>query len=593
VSSSAFFILEKIVSDIHLVRIRTALHKLFDGHIDLSDYGGKPQADRDTAFLSRSLAAYVLTLLTPLDAAAVEPYVTDGFDDNGLDALYFDSEAKILYLVQSKWRHSGKGTFSRSDCSKLLNGIKDLVNLRLERFNDRVRTHHATLKQALEDSDVRIQFALAHPGTDSLSIHVESDIEQFLEEMNDPVELFTCEAYNQGRLYSSVQDYAQRRAIDLTIPLQDWGHAREPFQSYYGNVEASAVAEWWTAHGRALFARNLRTYRGSTDVNGALSDTLKANPQNFWYFNNGITILCSSVTKAPKGASSRATALLDCSNVSIVNGAQTVGVIGSLAGLLSTNLQHARVALRIISLQGCPDGFDKQVARATNTQNRIEYRDFAALDPNQQRLANELYLDGIFYTYKTGDTAPPNALSCTIVDATVALACASSDLSLAVQAKREVGRLWQDIEKEPYTRLFNDRTTAIELWRAVQIMRAVEAALGTVPPPSSPRASLAAIHGNRLVLHRVFLDPRICKFRQPREDIDAILEIVPEVTDSVIKGICTILDRDYPNAYLASLFKNHEKCDHVAGLLTQQMTPPAPSPPADSPGNHCQGDLFT
>ena len=69
------------------------------------------------------------------------------------------------------------------------------------------------------------------------------------------------------------------------------------------------------------------------------------------------------------------------------------------------------------------------------------------------RLASEFLLDGLRYAYKSGDPPPESRVGCTIVDATVALACAA-DLALTVQAKREIGRLFEDIEGEPYTILF-------------------------------------------------------------------------------------------------------------------------------------------
>lgn len=106
------------------------------------------------------------------------------------------------------------------------------------------------------------------------------------------------------------------------------------------------------------------------------------------------------------------------------------------------------VHLRLIDLRSCPPGFGPNVTRATNTQDRILGRDFAALDPVQVRIAKELEADDIKYTYQTGDESPAPDQGCDIVDATVALACAHSDVTLAVFAKREVGVLWDDIQSE-------------------------------------------------------------------------------------------------------------------------------------------------
>ena len=109
-----------------------------------------------------------------------------------------------------------------------------------------------------------------------------------------------------------------------------------------------------------------------------------------------------------------------------------------------------------------PPTFAAELTRAANTQNRIEKKDFAALDPEQDRLKTELLLEcEKFYAYKTGDREPSPAEGCTLDDAAVALACAQKDVGLCVQAKREVGRLYDDIQQAPYKMLFNPSLTAL------------------------------------------------------------------------------------------------------------------------------------
>ena len=57
---------------------------------------------------------------------------------------------------------------------------------------------------------------------------------------------------------------------DITIDdviLSNWGTIDEPFKAYYGSIPASAVGEWYQRYGNRLFAKNIRYYKGSTDVN--------------------------------------------------------------------------------------------------------------------------------------------------------------------------------------------------------------------------------------------------------------------------------------------------------------------------------------
>ena len=60
---------------------------------------------------------------------------------------------------------------------------------------------------------------------------------------------------------------------------------------------------------------------------------------------------------------------------------------------------------------------------------------------------------------------------CDLADATVARACEQSDLSYAVQAKREIGRLWEDTDEAPYRVLFNSSVSGLSVWKSVQTLR--------------------------------------------------------------------------------------------------------------------------
>ncbi len=230
---------------------------------------------------------------------------------------------------------------------------------------------------------------------------------------------------------------------DLEVTLYDWGSTQEPYAAYYGQVEASAVAGWFADHGTRLFDKNIRQFLGQdSEVNASIIDTLHNQPEHFWYLNNGITVLCERVAKSALGGNRNKTGHFKFSGVSVVNGAQTVGCIGRAMADHPDAVADAHVTVRFISLENCPPEFAGEVTRGTNTQNRVERRDFVALDPQQDRLATELAIDGVRYAIKSGESTPAPETGCTIVDATVALACAQRIPDLAVQAKREIGRLW-------------------------------------------------------------------------------------------------------------------------------------------------------
>ena len=246
------------------------------------------------------------------------------------------------------------------------------------------------------------------------------------------------------------------------------------------------------------------------------------------YFTNGITALGASVRRLAKGAGSRTVGEFVLNGVSIVNGARTVSAIARAAKARdSDNPLEARVWVRFISLEGCPPEFASQVSEATNTQNTVEGRDFVALDPEQGRLRTELTLSlQKIYSIKRGEDTPAPEHGCTVSDATVALACLQEELSLAVIAKSAVGRFWESTTRPPYKTLFNGRTTAFRLWRAVQVLRAVESRLETRREALSGRARSVAVQGNRIVLHLVFRELEVSIIDDPDADWDAQVNTV-------------------------------------------------------------------
>src|ERR1039458_6915914 len=110
------------MSVIHLNQIRSQVEKLFKGKIDLSDVDS-PNCDPknlENFSLTRGLAAYAIHYLAQANIDESAAAVTDGGDDNGIDAIYHDPVEKRLYIVQSKWLHSGSGEPENGDVKKFI-----------------------------------------------------------------------------------------------------------------------------------------------------------------------------------------------------------------------------------------------------------------------------------------------------------------------------------------------------------------------------------------------------------------------------------------------------------------------------------------
>ena len=560
-----------------LNRIDNILKSQFDGHIDMSDWVNRPAADVRKAFLSRAVAALCIKKLADVDVETAAKAVTDGFNDNGLDAIYFDQKNDVLLLVQSKWSDDGSKPLDAADSNAFAVGVRDLLAARFDRFNTKVAAKQSEVTAALySERPIQISMVTAHTATQVISPHVKRKVDDLINELNAAVPIANCIHYDQGGIYGLITSKSQPAKIKLQVGLKDWGFIETPFLAYYGRVHINEIVQWWNDHRNALFTQNLRLFYPSSDVNDALSRTLQSNSDFFWYFNNGITIICDTIAKAPVGSPGRLVGVFTCHGASIVNGAQTVGTIGKNGEIPKPNPEaegpEAWVQVRIISLEKCPPDFSRAITRAANLQNAVGYREFAAMDLTQHRLAIDFALDKRIYTYKQGDVDPKGNEGCSIVEATQALGSAYS-AALAVQVKREIGQIWADTQASPYKDLFNDKLTSIQVWRSVLLMRAVDEELQILRSSEAPRADMVGIHLNRIILHLVFQDIDVKKLRHDQADQADLIEAARNAAKNIFAPVANYIQENHASDYIAVLCKNNAKCEDLVLELSKGAVP--------------------
>lgn len=553
------------MSIIHVNQIKNQVTKLLTGLIDLRDVANANPEMQENFFLTRGLAAYAIHYLsgaTPTDSAKA---VTDGGDDNGLDAIHYDEANKRLFLVQSKWIHDGTGEPSNGDVKKFIGGVRDLFNLKFDRFNAKVKSRQQAVTQALNDPSTRYEVVVAYTGSSGLAAPSQRDLDDLAAEMNDTSEVVYVTVLNQSALHGSLTAGIAGEPINLEIGLKAWGRKESPQEAFYGQLSAEQIVAWWTKYRGRLFARNLRSMLGETDVNTEMRQTLEQRPQDFWYFNNGVTVLARRAVRAMAGGGSTDFATIHCDDISVVNGAQTVGTIGKFGEAHPAGIQGVYVPVRII-VRGDDQYFGEEVTRTNNRQNRIENRDFVALDPEQGRIRTELAIDGIDYQLMRTETVARSETAFDLVEATTALACASGTVRLPVQLKREIGKLWDDTSKPPYKELFNASVPGLHVWRCVQVQRRIDRALETYLKRGGIADHYAvATHGNRLVAALVFEGLPVSTFRDPSFDLDTVgaENTIFSMCDHRLRTLASLVDEHYPNSIIPTLFKNLNKCEHL------------------------------
>ncbi|WP_324718003.1 AIPR family protein [Carboxydochorda subterranea] len=559
------------MSVLHLRHVRLTLERLFKGVLDMSDCQHHSGQLYEFTFLSRALAAYSVMYHAQCDVSTAANSVIDGYDDNGLDAVHYDELTRTLWIVQAKWIDKGKGAPSLADVKKFTSGVRDLINGNFDRFNEQLQKRQDELMRALDDVQVNLGLIIAYTGG-PMHRHGQRDLEDLLGELNDASPVAKLVVFTLSDIHRAVAGLAESDSVNFEIALSEWGQVREPYRAFYGQANAAEIAKLW-AFGPRLLSKNIRKFLGDSSVNESIQETLRTRPDDFWYFNNGITILCSSVEKKLMGGASRDVGIFVCNGANVVNGAQTVGSIARVYQTNPESVERARVLVRLISLENCPEGYATELTRATNTQNRIEKRDFVSLDPQQERLRMELYIEGKTYSYKTGDALPDEETGCTLDEATVALACSSGDLSLAILAKKEIGKLWEDTTQPPYATLFNENLTGAKLWRLVQILRAVESELKSLQADARGKYRNVAVHGNRFILYQVFKRLPVAQLEDPAAPIGDLLEQARQLTRVALDATYASVEALFPDAMIGRLFYNLTKCRRIDEDLNDRLPP--------------------
>lgn len=491
-------------SNLKLIRIQTKLDELFDSKIDLSDITNTDE--RINAFYSRSMAALAIVMSCGIDYDLAAQSITDGYHDMGIDAVYNDTSQKKLFLVQSKWRKDGIGGITQEEGNVFAEGVRRILNYDLSGCNAKLVAKKQSIDAAIRDMDYQIEIVYCHTGNQSISNYASRPINELLKQVNedDSTELLIFSEKKLQDIYDYLANGQSSDNIVLDdVLLSNWGTAEAPFRAYYGTLPASAVGEWYYQYGNRLFAKNIRYYKGSTEVNQGMKEVLKSAPDKFFYYNNGIKLLCKRITKKAAYSTSRDIGLFVLEGVSLVNGAQTTGAIGTVFTETPEALDSARVFVQMIELGDASEEQAIQITKLSNTQNRIDSKDFASLDPNQERLRMELSLGGIQYLYKSGAKIEEPDKQISLDEAIISQACMLSDLSMVALTKRNVGALTENIEKAPYKLLFNNATNSFSLYNGVQVLRALDSCIGQNESGTTGRKRLVLIHGNRFLLYLI------------------------------------------------------------------------------------------
>jgi hypothetical protein len=453
--------------------LKNKLEKDFVPHLPELLDKERPKEDQDKKQLSRAFSGFVIHKMLNVGIADAAKSVVDDFDDNGLDAIHYDSTSKTLFLVQTKLEANKQ--FDEPDAIRFRNGADLLLGQKYKRFNTNVRNRKDELDDAFDEAE-RIQLVVAYIGT-GFSAHAKAALKELTEDEDH---------HEVGRLQADIVEYGPDRVqadllaeqsvgvVNDSLRLSKYQHLGGHRDTHIGVALVSDLVALHQNHPKALYERNIRYFLGShgSDVNKSIKDTLRTAPDEFFYLNNGVTALADLI-EAPQGT--KTNKRLRLRGLSIINGAQT---ISSAAEFVAQNplcdISNAKVLMTIIKADS-EGKFGRSVTRARNHQNPVSTGNFASLDPRQEELRRELAYLGYSYHYRP-EAMPRNADSSakiiTIEHAMKSLALFEVDSRYPYWLKNEVAR-FQNAESNEYKTLFTQTLTGTQLVNKVKFFRFV------------------------------------------------------------------------------------------------------------------------
>ena len=547
---------------------------------------GQNDESKRRNFLSKAIAAFVLHEEATVSLNDAVSASVDGGLDHGIDSILIDSN-HVIWLVQSKYIDTGTGEPELGDVSKFRDGIVDLLGGRFERFNDAVKSKRVDIENAMNSGICKVKAILAYSGTaisdDKRNIF--SDIERTFNDSSP--DFIRCYAYGLSTLHELHTSCLEENLIDDEIELVNFGHIQQPYKAYYGQINAEKLLSLWNTHKHQLVERNIRRFKGETSVNQSLAKTLDDNPEHFFYFNNGITFLCNSISEIGLRDSNRQVGKFKVQGLSIINGAQTVGVIGSKSSEFYQ--QHPiYVFATFLCLNGTPDDFSIEVTQARNRQNVVDLEDFASLDDNQIRLRDTLSIAGITYLIKQGYDDPPNSDTCfSIRELVPLLACTvtSSDWQeYVIAAKSDKKRLFRQVGltshrekmKDAYQKLFPDSRTAKEIWRIVQLGRIIaqivkdRASGESFDSSVNLQAKDILNQGIWLIIHIVFLRTKLQNGNELFITEDEKQRLSSEI-DTISQNLVDVIQSEQWGKSAQAIFENKTDCNNVKSKLMAKL----------------------
>ena len=353
-----------------------------------------------------------------LSDSEIETGIVDGGLDGGCDCLYVflngdlltadqitdlnASKGSVLNLtiIQSKLTYSFKEAPIQSlkTVSENLLSISNDIDSFSTRYNESVRDGFRLFRDALTKlirNQIKISIQYYYV---TLASEVHPNVAQQSDELKSKVRTLYPSAQVDFSFIGAdelMTLYYKDSDICINLPLADNPITLGQSNEYVALVNLGKYYKFITDEDgnirKGFFEANVRDYQGRNSVNNCIADSLSvAGSEDFWWLNNGITILAESISQIT-------TRELTLKNPEIVNGLQTSTEIYNYFSdnQIKVDTEKRNVLVRVIVPEN--ETVRDNIIFATNNQTSIPKSSLRVTDTIHLQIEMYFKSRGLYY----------------------------------------------------------------------------------------------------------------------------------------------------------------------------------------------------
>lgn len=353
-------------------------------------------------FNENKVSVYALELFFGLEDVVntLSSAITGGSDDAKTDILFVNREQSAIVLIQAYEAQTFKVSAKGNKGADLSYALGVLFQTNESDIPLGIRPHVLDAREALKAGEVdmiHVWYLHNLPESQQIKQQMQPLIEparKLLEpyqKHNNKIDISVREI-GLETLDSFYKSSKQAIIIDNQInfdhPREGFKVSHDDWEVFITTVPATWLANLYRTHNTTeLFSANVRGFMGANKkdnekvINAGIQESAQSTPADFFVFNNGLTALVHDFIFSQSNEHQ-----IDAiKGISIVNGAQTTGSLGSLDD--NIDLSSIEIGIRFIKCEN--KNKIESITRYNNSQNKVLQSDFRANDSIQKRLRDE------------------------------------------------------------------------------------------------------------------------------------------------------------------------------------------------------------